>query len=109
MCLCSNFLSPADGNADFAKSIGKCLIILRLFWFTQLHFNIGMELDLRPRGMGIRSKVVDDYQEYIYLSDIFLSFKRYAMIVENRIVKWIGLDDSGLEKSSAESLLAQLI
>jgi len=60
----------ADGNGDFARSIG-------------------MEQDLRSRGLGLRSK-------------------RYAMIVHDGVVKWMGLDDKGLDKSSAESLLAVL-
>jgi peroxiredoxin len=40
-------------------------------------------------GMGIRSK-------------------RYAAIVENREVKWIGVDEKGIEQSSVENLLSKL-
>jgi len=60
----------ADGNADFAKSIG-------------------MLLDLKSHGLGIRSK-------------------RYAMHVVNREVKWIGIDEKGIEHSTAENFLKQL-
>lgn len=54
--------------------------------FTKL---IGMENDLSGVAMGLRSK-------------------RYAMIVKNRIVKYIGVDSKQLEKSSAESILSYL-
>ena len=54
--------------------------------FTQA---IGLELDLTANGMGIRSK-------------------RYAMIVEDREVKLLNIDASGLESTSAETILAAL-
>eukprot|EP01027_Heterolobosea_sp_BB2_P026079 GEZU01040090.1.p1 GENE.GEZU01040090.1~~GEZU01040090.1.p1 ORF type:complete len:161 (-),score=54.24 GEZU01040090.1:121-603(-) len=63
-------LMLADGNGDFARAVG-------------------LELDLRPRGLGIRSK-------------------RYAMLVEDGVVKYLGVDESGLDKSSAGAILLQL-
>lgn len=54
--------------------------------FTQL---IGMELDVSGYGMGNRSK-------------------RYAMIVDNGVVKYLGVDDKGVEKSAAEAVLENL-
>lgn len=51
---------------------------------------IGLTLDLTARGMGIRSQ-------------------RYAMIVKNGIVEWLGVEEAGkFEVSTAESVLAQL-
>ncbi|MEM7198278.1 MAG: redoxin family protein, partial [Pseudomonadota bacterium] len=46
-------------------------------------------LDLRSMGMGLRSQ-------------------RYAIIIEDRLVRHVGVDNSGLDKSSAESILAHL-
>lgn len=54
--------------------------------FTQA---LGMERDMRGGAMGIRSK-------------------RYAMIVNNGVVEWLGVDESGLVNSSAEAVLAAL-
>ncbi|MDX1434568.1 MAG: peroxiredoxin, partial [Gammaproteobacteria bacterium] len=56
----------ADGNGEFAKAMG-------------------LELDLRPRGMGVRSQ-------------------RYAMIVDDGVVKALNVEEPGkFEKSSAET------
>ncbi len=58
-----------DGNADFAKAIG-------------------LELDLRPRGMGVR-------------------LQRFAMIVEDGVVKHINVEAPGkFEVSGAEQMMA---
>lgn len=54
--------------------------------FTQL---LGMELDGSGFGLGMRSK-------------------RYAMIVDNGVVKYLGLDDKGIEQSAAEAVLENL-
>lgn len=54
--------------------------------FTKL---IGMELDATAGGLGTRSK-------------------RYAMIVDNGVVTYLGQDDKGIEKSAAEAVLEQL-
>ena len=51
---------------------------------------IDMTLDLTDKGMGVRSR-------------------RYAMIVNNGVVEWIGLDEPGkFEHSSVEAVLAYL-
>lgn len=62
----------ADGNADFAKSIG-------------------LEIDLTPFGLGMRSK-------------------RYAMLVDDGVVKVLNIEDSPpqVEKSSAETLCSMI-
>lgn len=48
---------------------------------------IGLELDCSGYGMGIRSK-------------------RYAMIVDNGMVKTLEIDAKGVDKSSAENILS---
>ncbi|HYD15843.1 MAG TPA: peroxiredoxin [Hyphomicrobium sp.] len=60
----------ADGNADFTRALG-------------------LDIDLSPFGLGVRSK-------------------RYAMIVEDGVVKHIGIEDSPPEhiKATAEKVLA---
>ncbi|HQQ64206.1 MAG TPA: peroxiredoxin [Pseudomonadales bacterium] len=50
---------------------------------------LGLEWDARPFGLGMRCK-------------------RFAMIVEDGVVKHLAVDDKGLEKSSAEAILAVL-
>ncbi len=50
---------------------------------------LGMERDMSNGAMGLRSK-------------------RYAMIVDNGVVQWLGVDESGLEHSSAQAVLAAL-
>ncbi|MRX26634.1 peroxiredoxin [Kangiella sp. HZ709] len=50
---------------------------------------LGLEVDGTAWGMGLRSK-------------------RFAMIVDDGEVKQIAVDDKGLEKSSAEAVLAML-
>ena len=66
-----NVMMLADGSAAFTKQLG-------------------MELDLVDRGLGVRSQ-------------------RFAMIVQDGTVKEVLLDEAGaFEKSSAESVLAHL-
>jgi glutaredoxin/glutathione-dependent peroxiredoxin len=61
----------ADGNADFTKAMG-------------------LELDARGNGMGIRSK-------------------RYAMVVEDGVIKKLNVEQPGaFEVSSAEAMLRAL-
>ena len=50
---------------------------------------LGLVLDGSGFGMGQRSK-------------------RYAMIVDDGVLAWIGIDDKGVDKSSAASVLAAL-
>jgi len=60
-----------DGSADFTKAAG-------------------LELDLGPRGLGLRCQ-------------------RFAMVVDNGVVKSIEIDAAGtFEKTSAESVLSRL-
>ncbi|HTP82978.1 MAG TPA: peroxiredoxin [Alphaproteobacteria bacterium] len=61
----------ADGSADFTKALG-------------------LELDLTPNGMGIRSK-------------------RYSMLVDDGVVKQLNLEKPGaFEVSNAETLMKQI-
>jgi peroxiredoxin len=48
-----------------------------------------MSFNRTQRGLGIRSR-------------------RYAMIVENKVIKYLGIDDAGLNESSAENIIKQL-
>jgi peroxiredoxin len=50
---------------------------------------LGLELDGTGFGMGFRSK-------------------RFAMIVDDGVVSWLAVDDKGLEKTTAEAVLAAL-
>ncbi len=50
---------------------------------------LGLELDATGGGMGVRSK-------------------RYAMIVNDGVVEYLGVDTKGVEQSSAEAVLAEL-
>ncbi len=50
---------------------------------------LDLELDLTAGGLGVRSK-------------------RYAMIVDNGEVTYLGVDTKDIEKSSAEAVLAEL-
>jgi peroxiredoxin len=56
---------------------------------AELTKKLGMELDGSGFGLGLRSK-------------------RYAMIVDNGVVKYLGVDTSGIEESAAEKVLQQL-
>ena len=55
----------------------------------ELTRKLGLELDGSGYGLGQRSK-------------------RYAMIVDNGVVKYLGVDTSGIEQSSAEKVLSLL-
>ena len=50
---------------------------------------LGLELDATGGGMGIRSK-------------------RFALIANDGVVEYIGVDEKGVDKSSAETVLDQL-
>ncbi len=61
----------ADGNGDFTRAVG-------------------LELDQRPRGLGVRSQ-------------------RYAMVVDDGVVKTLSIDAPGkFEVSDAESVMRSL-
>jgi peroxiredoxin len=55
----------------------------------ELTKKLGMELDASGFGLGLRSK-------------------RYAMIVDNGVVKYLGVDTKGIEESAAEKVLQHL-
>ena len=64
-------LMLADGSGDYTKALG-------------------LELDLRKAGLGMRSR-------------------RYAMLVDDGVIKQLNLDEGGgLEKSKAEVILGQI-
>lgn len=64
-------LMLADGSGDYTAALG-------------------LELDLRKAGLGMRSR-------------------RYAMLVEDGVIKQLNLDEGGgLEKSKAEVILGQI-
>jgi peroxiredoxin len=50
---------------------------------------LGLDMDASGGGMGIRSK-------------------RYAMIINDGVVEYVGVDDKGVDKSSAETVLEKL-
>ncbi len=50
---------------------------------------LGLELDASGFGMGVRSR-------------------RYAMIVDNGVLSYLGVDEKGIEKSAADAVLAAL-
>ena len=50
---------------------------------------LGLDMDLTSFGMGVRSK-------------------RYAMLVDNGVVKYLGIDAKDIKDSSAEAILALL-
>lgn len=50
---------------------------------------LGLELDATGGGLGIRSK-------------------RYAMILNDGVIEYLGVDEKGVEKSSAEAVLEKL-
>lgn len=50
---------------------------------------IGMKLDLTGPGLGIRSK-------------------RYALVLDDLVVKYVGVDAKGVDKSGADAVLAHL-
>jgi len=50
---------------------------------------LGLTLDLSQHGLGVRGK-------------------RFAIVIDNGIVKYVGVDDSGVDKSSAQAVLGFL-
>lgn len=88
-CLAVNdaFVMGAWGKAQNVDS----KVLMLADGAATLTKQLGLELDLTGPGMGIRSK-------------------RYAMIVDNGVVKWMGIEDAPgkLEKSSAEAVLQHL-
>jgi peroxiredoxin len=56
---------------------------------AELTRQLGMELDASGFGMGVRSK-------------------RFALIADDGVVQWIGVDPKGIDQSSAETVLTHL-
>jgi len=87
ICLAVNDAFVMDAWGEHQRGKGKILFIADgNADFTK---TIGLDKDLRAAGLGIRSK-------------------RYAMHVVNREVKWLGIDEKGIEQSTAENFLKQL-
>lgn len=86
VCLSVNdvFVMDAWGKASNAEAI--MMLADGNADFTNA---LGLSLDGTGWGMGVRSK-------------------RFAMVVDNGVVKHLAIDESGLDKTSAESILAVL-
>lgn len=78
------FVMDAWGKAQVADNI-----IMAADGNADFAKALGLELDGSGFGMGIRSK-------------------RYAMIVNNGVIEYLGVDDKGIDASSAETVLANL-
>ncbi len=84
-CTAVNDVFVMDHWAKALGADGKILMLAD--GSAEFAKKIGLDLDLVARGLGVRSK-------------------RYSMVVDNGVVKTLEIDDSGIEKSSAESMLA---
>ena len=86
ICVAVNdaFVMDAWGKAQNAEEI-----IMAADGVADYTKALGLELDASGFGLGIRSK-------------------RYAMIVDNGKVTYLGVDEKAIEKSSAETVLEQL-
>lgn len=86
VCLSVNdaFVMDAWGKAQNAEAM-----IMAADGSAHYTKALGLELDLDAMGLGMRSK-------------------RYAMIVKDRKITYLGIDAKGVEASSAETVLAQL-
>lgn len=86
ICLAVNdaFVMDAWGKAQNADEI-----IMAADGMAEYTAALGMELDGSGFGLGTRSK-------------------RYAMIVEDGKVTYLGVDEKAIEKSAAEAVLEQL-
>ncbi len=86
ICLAVNdaFVMDAWGKAQNAEAI-----IMAGDGSADYTKSLGLELDLTAAGMGVRSK-------------------RYAMIIDDGEVTYLGVDAKGIEQSAAEAVLVQL-
>lgn len=82
-CTAVNDPFVLDAFADYLKAKGKITFLSDNGDFAK---SIGLEKNIPQVYMGLRTK-------------------RYAMVVENHIIKYLGVDEQGLDKSSAESVL----
>jgi len=78
------FVMDAWGKAQNAEAL-----IMAADGNGELATGLGLELDASGFGMGQRSK-------------------RYAMIVENGTVTYLGVDEKGIELSAADAIIAEL-
>jgi len=86
-CTAVNDHYVMDAWGKSQKAEGKILMLAD--GTAELTKALGMELDRFSTGLGLRSK-------------------RYAMIIEDGIVKWIGVDEKGVTNSGADAILANL-
>lgn len=86
VCLAVNdaFVMDAWGKTQNADEI-----IMAADGSANLTKALGLELDASGAGLGIRSK-------------------RYAMIVDDGKITYLGVDDKGVHESSAETVMEQL-
>jgi peroxiredoxin len=86
VCLATNdaFVMDAWGKTQNADEI-----IMVSDGNAEFTRKLGLELDLTRAAMGVRSK-------------------RYAMILEDGKVAYLGVDDKGVKDSSAEAIVEQL-
>lgn len=78
------FVMDAWGKAQNAEAI-----IMAADGNGDLAKVLGLELDASGFGMGMRSK-------------------RYAMVIDNGTVTYLGVDSKGIELSAADAIMAQL-
>lgn len=86
VCLAVNdaFVMDAWGKSQNADEI-----IMAADGSANITKALGLELDASAAGLGIRSK-------------------RYAMIIDDGKVTYLGVDDKGVHESSAETVMEQL-
>jgi len=87
VCTAVNDAFVLDAWAESQHAKGKILFVAD--GSASFAKSVGMVLDLTERGLGLRSR-------------------RYAMVVDDGVVKYLGVDDKGVEKSSVEAVLAKL-
>ncbi|MBI4183422.1 MAG: peroxiredoxin [Proteobacteria bacterium] len=87
-CVAVNDVFVMDAWGKVQNTAGKVTMLAD--GSGKLAKSLGLELDLVERGLGVRSR-------------------RYAMIVDNGVVKTFNLEEgTGVDKSSAETLLKGL-
>ena len=86
-CMAINDVFVMDAWSRDQKADGKVLMLAD----GNGHYTskLGLEMDASKFGMGMRCK-------------------RFSMLVEDGIVKALNVDDSGIDKSSAETMLTQI-
>jgi len=72
---------------DYVKAAGQITFLAD--GSGHLASSLGLSKDLTQAGLGVRGK-------------------RYALVIDNLVVKYVGIDDAGVDKSSAQGILAFL-